>query len=101
MESATGVDDWSVIDAKMKAGVPQAQALVEAGYDPDTVAKWLDQQANAMALRDRVELLNMVGDAVTKLGQAIALGAIDQSKAGQVVDQILVQTMPKPGSEQF
>jgi hypothetical protein len=101
VESATGVEDWSVVDAKMKAGVPQAQALVEAGYDPDTVGKWLDQQANAMALRDRVELLNMVGDAVTKLGQAIALGAIDQAKAGQVVDQILGQAIPKPGSEEF
>lgn len=100
VESATGAEDWAVVQAKQAAGVPQYQTLVEAGYEPETVAKWLDQNAEAMNLRSRVELLGLVGDAVQKLGAGIALGVLDETRAAAVIEQVLGQAAPAPGTEE-
>lgn len=97
---ATSTDDWTVVQAKQAAGVPQDKTLVEAGYEPSQVRTWLDQEAEAMDLNRRVALLNTMADAIQKLGAATALGAIDQATVNALVNQLMPQAVPAPGSEE-
>lgn len=47
------LDTWTVVDAKIKAGVPRERALMEAGYTQEDAAQmvqeWQDQQEEAQA----------------------------------------------------
>lgn len=93
-ETAVGTDDWAVIQAKQDAGVPQDVTLTEAGYDPVRVQRWMSDQADVMDLQSRVELLNSIGDALTKLGTASGLGIIDDVTIQGILDKILPQAVP-------
>jgi len=97
---ATGTDDWNVIETKQRAGVPQHQTLVEAGYESEQVMAWLDQEGEAMDLARRLALLNTMADAIQKLGAGVGLGVIDEATAQQIIAQIVPQTMPAPGTEE-
>lgn len=90
-DSATGVEDWQVIAAKQTAGVPVDQTLVEAGYDPEQVARWLDDQGEAMDLGHRVDLLGKIGAAVQSIGSGVALGVVDQADATAIIAMVLNQ----------
>lgn len=91
-ESATGLDDWTMIAAKQAAGVPQDQTLVEAGYDAEQVKRWLDDKAEAMSLASRVTLLGQIGAAVQSIGSGVALGVLSAEAAQSAITMVLDQT---------
>ena len=91
VQSATGLDDWTIIAAKQAAGVPVDQTLTEAGYRPDQVAIWLDANAEAATLAQRVALLGQIGTAVRDLSSGVALGVISDLEANAAVNQVLNQ----------
>lgn len=96
-QSATGLDDWQIIAAKQAAGVPIDQTLIEAGYDADQVARWLDAQGEAMDLGHRVDLLGKIGAAVQSIGAGVALGVVSQGEASAIIQMVLDQaTNPDP-----
>lgn len=90
-QSATGLDDWQIIAAKQAAGVPIDQTLIEAGYDPEQVARWLDAQGEAMDLGHRVDLLGKIGEAVQSIGSGVALGVVSQGDASRIIQMVLDQ----------
>lgn len=89
-DQATGYEEWSVVDAKIRAGVPQRQALIEAGYTEDQVDEWLSGEAatNAALLR-KVETLTAVADALQALGAAVTMGVITEPQVGALVADLL------------
>lgn len=89
-EQATGYEEWSVVDAKIRAGVPQRQALIEAGYTEDQVDEWLSGEAatNAALLR-KVETLTAVADALQALGAAVTMGVVNEQQVGALVANLL------------
>lgn len=88
-ETATGKEDWETIGLKQSAGVPQAQTLVEAGYEQETVDKWLDDDAEAMDLVRRADLVVKVADASQKLGAAVGSGVMNAEQAQAVIAVLL------------
>jgi hypothetical protein len=91
IESATGLSDWQITAAKIEAGVPVDQALMETGYEPEQVATWLDADAEANTLATRVALLAQIGTAIQSIGAGIALGVVDEAAAQQAVSIVLGQ----------
>lgn len=89
--SADSVDDWAVVAAKQAAGVPVDQTLAEAGYVPEQVAEWLNADAEAATLAQRVVLLGQVGTAVRDLSSGVALGVLSEESANSAVELVLAQ----------
>jgi hypothetical protein len=89
--SADSVDDWAVVTAKQAAGVPVDQTLAEAGYVPEQVAEWLDANAEAATLAQRVVLLGQIGTAVRDLSSGVALGVLSEESANAAVELVLAQ----------
>jgi len=90
-QAATGLDDWQTIAVKQAAGVPQDQTLVEAGYEPEQVARWLNDESEAMDLSHRITLLGAIGDAVQKIGSGVALGVLSEQEASAAIGMVLKQ----------
>lgn len=86
--SASGVEDWSIIAAKIASGVPVKQTLIEAGYPADQVEEWLTDETGADLTR-RVALLNAIGTAVQTLGAGVGLGVVSAAQVGDIVSRIL------------
>ncbi len=98
VERASGKEDWETILAKQGAGVPQGQTLVEAGYEQDTVDQWLDEDAEAMDLMRRADLMVKVADAAQKLGAAVGSGVATAEQAQEIIAMLLgVQEQPVEG----
>jgi hypothetical protein len=91
VQSATGLSDWQTAQAKIDAGVPVDQVLMEAGYEPEQVRTWLDADAEANTLASRVALLGQIGAAIQSIGAGIALGVVDEAAAQQAVAIVLAQ----------
>jgi hypothetical protein len=89
VEQATGKEDWEVISLKQDAGVPQAQTLVEAGYEQETVDGWLDDEAEDMDLMRRADLVLKIADASQKMGAAVGSGIMNADQAQQVIAMLL------------
>ncbi|WP_158691033.1 phage portal protein [Streptomyces sp. 351MFTsu5.1] len=81
-KSVTDTQGWQTVKAKIEAGVPRKQALMEAGYRAEQVDKWLAGVDDA-ELQRRVDILASLADSAQKIAAASALGAIteDQAKA--------------------
>ena len=96
---ATIVDDvegWTVIQNKQSAGVPQDVTLVEAGYDPERVAKWMEQNGQQYDLARRIQLLTDLGMALQTLGTAAALQVVDPGDVQFMAVTILGDLLPAP-----
>jgi hypothetical protein len=89
--SATGLSDWQTAQVKIETGVPVDQALVEMGYEPEQVQKWLDQDAEANTLADRVSLLAEIGTAIQAMSAGIESGLVDQAQATAAIALVLGQ----------
>jgi len=76
-----------LVKQKTALGVPLAVALAETGYDEDTVKAWTAATTDAQ-LQQRVQVLDTLGDAMSKLGAAKALG-VDIADAEEVAAQVL------------
>jgi hypothetical protein len=90
------IDDaegWATVDAKVAAGVPRRQALIETGRDPEQVDGWLAKLDDDAELARRVELLTGLGNAIQALGTGVQLGAITDTQAGQLLDAVLGATV--------
>lgn len=94
VEVAVGLDDWMVIQAKQKAGVPMDQTLVEGGYPAEQVARWMNNDAEQMDLATRMGLMVELGTALTGIATAVTAGAVDPVLVTSVVDRLLNQTVP-------
>lgn len=89
-EQATDFEAWSVVEAKIRVGVPQRQALIEAGYTDDQVDEMLGGEAAVQAaLMRRVETLTAVASALQAVGAAVAMGTVDETQMRGLVAQLL------------
>ncbi|WP_030344777.1 phage portal protein [Streptomyces sp. NRRL S-1022] len=73
--SVSTAEGWQTVKAKIEAGVPRRQALMEAGYRAEQVDAWLSGTDDA-ELQRRVDVLASLADSAQKLGSAAALGVI-------------------------
>ncbi|MET8826090.1 phage portal protein [Streptomyces sp. NPDC004610] len=73
--SVSSAEGWQTVKAKIEAGVPRRQALMEAGYRAEQVDAWLSGTDDA-ELQRRVDVLASLADSAQKLGAAAALGVI-------------------------
>jgi hypothetical protein len=73
--SVSTAEGWQTVKAKIDAGVPRRQALMEAGYRAEQVDAWLAGTDDA-ELQRRVDVLASLADSAQKLGAAAALGVI-------------------------
>lgn len=74
-ETIDDAEGWQTVQAKIAAGVPRRQALMEAGYRAEQVDAWLAGSDDA-ELQRRVDVLASLADSAQKLGAAAALGVI-------------------------
>lgn len=89
-EQATDFEAWSVVGAKVDAGVPRRQALIETGYTPDQVDEWLGGEAAMSALlQKKVDLITGVANALQSLGAAVAMGVIHEDQVGALVSSLV------------
>lgn len=92
-EQVDDAEGWATVQAKIVAGVPREQALVETGRDPEQVKKWLSQLDDDAELSRRVELLTSLGNAVQALGTGVQLGAISEEQVAQLLNTVLGATV--------
>ncbi|MYS15177.1 phage portal protein [Streptomyces sp. SID4982] len=82
--SVSTVDGWQTVKAKIDAGVPRKQALMEAGYRAEQVDSWLAGTDDA-ELQRRVDVLASLADSAQKLGAAKTLGVISEEQVAQLM----------------
>lgn len=74
-ETVEDAEGWQTVEAKIRAGVPRRQALMEAGYRAEQVDAWL-AGVDDSELQRRVDVLASLADSAQKLGSAATLGVI-------------------------
>lgn len=84
-ETSTDKDGLELVSAKVKAGVPLRQALLEAGYVDELVNQWYPEGAPAIS----PELLTIVAEALGKLGQAKTLQVITDEEIRAMLPEII------------
>ena len=82
--SVSTAEGWQTVKAKIDAGVPRKQALMEAGYRAEQVNEWLAGVDDA-ELQRRVDILASLADSAQKLGSAATLGAVTGEQAAQLM----------------
>ena len=87
-KSVTDAQGWQTVKAKIDAGVPRRQALMEAGYRAEQVDAWLAGVDDA-ELQRRVDILASLADSAQKLGAAAALGVVTSEQAQQLLNGAL------------
>ncbi|TXJ78621.1 phage portal protein [Streptomyces lavendulae] len=79
-ETVDDAEGWQTVQAKIAAGVPRRQALIEAGYRAEQVDAWLAGVDDA-ELQRRVDILAALATSAQQLGSAAALGVISHDQA--------------------
>lgn len=92
-EQIDDAEGWSTVSAKVDAGVPRRQALIETGRDPEQVDGWMAKLDDDAELARRVQLLTNLGTAVQALGTGVQLGAISDTQVTQLLDTVLGATV--------
>jgi hypothetical protein len=82
--SVTDVQGWQTVKAKIDAGVPRRQALMEAGYRAEQVDEWLSGTDDA-ELQRRIDILASLADSAQKLGAAAALEVITADQVSSLM----------------
>lgn len=85
IETSTDAEGLELVGLKVKAGVPVRAALIEAGYDPETVDEWFPGEGPAFS----PELVASIAESLTKLGTARTLGAITDEQAAKLLPLVL------------
>jgi hypothetical protein len=91
-QPAEQIDDaegWATVGAKIQAGVPRRQALIETGREPEQVDAWMAKLDDDAELARRVELLTQLGTAVQALGTGVQLGAISDNQVTRLLNTVL------------
>lgn len=92
-EQATDFEAWSVVQAKIAAGVPQRQALIETGYTEDQIDEWLGGEAAVQAkLTRKVDLLTSIAGALQQLGAAVTMNVLSEKQMQTLVSDLLGDT---------
>jgi hypothetical protein len=78
-------EGWQTVKAKIDAGVPRRQALMEAGYRAEQVDEWLAGVDDA-ELQRRVDILASLADSAQKIGAAKTLGVLTDEQAQSILD---------------
>lgn len=91
-------DGWNVIQAKIDAGMPAAQAFLEAGYTQDQVDEWFPYEEDA-SIPARVEILLKLGQALQSLGAASGFQLIDPRLITRLIDLVLASLDEKAEQE--
>lgn len=91
-ETVSDAEGWLTVKAKIDAGVPREQALIEAGYPPEIVQAWLTDLDDDAELQRRVTLLGSLGDAIQKLGTGVQLGSVTAGQVTTLLDTVLGAT---------
>jgi hypothetical protein len=86
--SISTAEGWQTVKAKIDAGVPRRQALMEAGYRAEQVDTWLSGTDDA-ELQRRVDILASLADSAQKLGAAAALGVVTNEQAQDLLNGAL------------
>lgn len=90
-------DGWDVVSAKISAGVPLRQAMLEAGYDKEQLDEWGVPELGTeviMTLDDRAKALLDIGKAIQALGAGVGFGVVDPSQVKALVDQFITTDIP-------
>lgn len=91
-ETVSDAEGWATVAAKIEAGVPRDQSLVEAGYPPEIVQAWLTDLDDDAELKRRVDLLGSLGTAIQSLGTGVQLGAISAEQVTVLLNTVLGAT---------
>lgn len=94
---AASIDDalgWGVVKAKIEAGVPRRQALIEAGYTADQVDEWLDQNNDKAELHRDVETVSLFAAAAKNLADTAAVNGVNPEAVGIVLTHFLQKFAP-------
>lgn len=93
-EVTMDTDWWATAKLRMELGVPVEQILAEANYLPEQVQAWLDREGEAMALLQRVSVLERIGAAAQTLGVAVQTGVMDEATVKDLMKRVVgeVQT---------
>jgi len=82
-EVANDVEGMALVKAKTRAGVPLRDALVEAGYLPETVDGWLEIAPRSL---DEVEA---IAGTLAELGKAATLGVVSGEELRALLPDVL------------
>lgn len=85
VETETDTEGLELVGAKVKQGVPLRVALLEAGYSTEQVDEWWPDKAPNVS----PALWAQLGDLLTKVGQAEALGVITAAEVADLLPTIL------------
>lgn len=85
LETSTDKDGLELVSLKVKAGVPVAQALLEAGYTDEQVSQWYPDGVPHVT----PELLTVLASALAALGNAKTLGVITEAELADMLPTIL------------
>ncbi|MFF4552720.1 phage portal protein [Streptomyces sp. NPDC001422] len=83
-ETVDDAEGWQTVAAKIAAGVPRRQALMEAGYRAEQVDAWLTGTDDA-ELQRRVDVLASLADSAQKLGAAKTLGVVTDEQVAALM----------------
>lgn len=83
-ETATDKEGLELVSAKVKAGVPIRQALIEAGYTDVQVNEWYPDDAKLSP-----EIVALLGTALAQLGNAKTLGVLTDDDLVAMLPDIL------------
>jgi hypothetical protein len=97
--SVTSVQGWQTVKAKIDAGVPRKQALMEGGYRAEQVDAWLAGVDDA-ELQRRVDILASLADSAQKLGSAATLGVLSNEQAQALLSGALSDLEVLAGTQQ-
>lgn len=93
LQERTDAERYQQVRDAVDAGIPWSVALVEAGYDQETVDEWID---NGWSPEDapaaRVALFQGIAAGTRDLAAAANLGGIDATAAQQLISQALTRS---------
>lgn len=94
-QTVTDAEGWAVVQQKIATGVPQDVALMETGYTQEQVNGWAEQEADAIGIDRRVELVNSLANAVQGFAAASSLGVVTPDQVQLVFHSLLADMLPE------
>lgn len=93
-EVVTDSEGWGTVKAKIEAGVPVRQALIETGYAESLVEEWFPEgEENTLRVAD----LEAVSRILRDLGTAVALNIVSAEEARAMIPEgVLPEGAPAP-----
>lgn len=87
-------DGWTAAAAKIAAGVPLRQVLLEQGYTDTQLDAWKVPESvysDDVTLTQQAAMLEQIGKGIQALAAGVALGVISQDQVDVVIESILTR----------